>query len=41
LETIKSRNNAFVLHVPYRDAAPALQAVLAQEVDITVTCRPA
>ena len=37
METIKSRNNVFVLHVPYRGAAPALQAVLAQEVDITVT----
>lgn len=37
METIKNRNKVFVLHVPYRGAAPALQAVLAQEVDITVT----
>lgn len=37
METIKNRNGVFVLHVPYRGAAPALQAVLAQEVDITVT----
>lgn len=37
METIKKRNNVFVLHVPYRGAAPALQAVLAQEVDIMVT----
>ena len=37
METIKSRNKVFLLHVPYRGAAPALQAVLAQEVDITVT----
>lgn len=37
MENIKSRNGVYVLHVPYRGAAPALQAVLAQEVDITVT----
>ncbi|NBQ89033.1 MAG: tripartite tricarboxylate transporter substrate binding protein, partial [Betaproteobacteria bacterium] len=37
METIKNRSGVFVLHVPYRGAAPALQAVLAQEVDITVT----
>ena len=37
METIKRRGNVFVLHIPYRGAAPALQAVLAQEVDIMVT----
>jgi len=37
MEAIKQRGNAFVVHVPYRGAAPALQAVLAQEVEITVT----
>lgn len=37
METVKQRGNVFVVHVPYRGAAPALQAVLAQEVEITVT----
>ncbi|WP_083745767.1 tripartite tricarboxylate transporter substrate binding protein [Variovorax sp. KK3] len=37
METIKQRTGTDVLHVPYKGAAPALQAVLAGEVDITVT----
>lgn len=37
MEDIKQRAGVDVLHVPYKGAAPALQAVLAQEVDITVT----
>lgn len=37
MESIKKRTNIDVLHVPYKGAAPALQAVLAQETHITVT----
>lgn len=37
MESIKKKANIDVLHVPYKGAAPALQAVLAQEVHITVT----
>lgn len=37
METLKKRTGIDVMHVPYKGAAPALQAVLAQEVDITVT----
>lgn len=37
METLKQRAGIFVVHVPYRGAAPALQAVLTREVDITVT----
>lgn len=36
-ETLKARASIDLLHVPYKGAAPALQAVLAQEVDMTVT----
>jgi tripartite-type tricarboxylate transporter receptor subunit TctC len=37
MESFKKRTGIDVVHIPYKGAAPALQAVLAQEVDITVT----
>jgi len=37
METLKSKANVDLLHVPYKGAAPAMMGLISQDVDITVT----